>query len=408
MPVNAPCRSVGPVRPEDPDQKRSPEMNSDRQDEMQNRRWDTADNAIRSAVDRVRPAADRIGAWLAPFIQRVLQFLAPLINRIKETPAARRLRERVAPRVQEARERLPEGNRTRSMQIGAAVAAVGVVGLVIGSATSGPSQYQVDQAAQSGRIPAASPVTPEQVEAAREQGVDAKPEQLAAAAEKKQQNQQPEPLAPVGPPVEGIDVSNHNGTNIDWNKVAADGKKFTFVLATDGTSFTNPQYDAQYHGAKDAGLIAGAYHFARPGSSSAEEQANRFLDTIDYRNDGKTLPPVLDLEVDPKSGGCYGKSVSEMQQWTQTFNDVVKDRTGKDPIIYANPSFWKQCMGSSDFSDHALWLASYGVDEPTVPTGFEDWDFWQYTDKGKVAGIDGSTDLNQFQHGIERLKQLAS
>ncbi|MEB3369708.1 lysozyme [Saccharopolyspora mangrovi] len=277
------------------------------------------------------------------------------------------------------------------------------MGLLIGCGNSGESQSDVRDAALA--APMQAPPAPQQP------AVPEPPATTSGAPEQQPANApaetQAEPEAPPGPPVEGIDVSNHNG-DIDWKQVAAAGKKFTFVLATDGTSFTNPRYAEQYNGAKDAGLIAGAYHFARPGSSSAAEQAERFLDTAGYQADGKTLPPVLDLEVDPKVGGCYGLSVEEMHQWTKTFNEKVEERTGKEAIIYANPSFWRECMGSTDaFGDHALWLASYGVDNPSVPNGFGDWDFWQYTSKGKVAGINTNTDLNLYKEGLARLERLA-
>ncbi|WP_249028300.1 lysozyme [Saccharopolyspora spinosa] len=366
-----------------------------------------ADQALRTAVDRVRPAAHRVGEWLAPLIQRVLQWLAPLLQRIQEAPAVRRLRERVAPHVEKLPESVRRAPRTRSMQAGAAIAAVGVVGLMIGSAVAGSDETKVDDAAMEAPIQAQQAQIQEQQAPIQAQQTPAQAEQ-PIPQEAPAPQAQPVLQAPLGPPVEGIDVSNHNG-DIDWRRVAADGKKFTFVLATDGTGFSNPRYSEQYHGAKNAGLIAGAYHFARPGSSSAEQQAERFLNIADYQADGKTLPPVLDLEVDPNSGGCYGLSVADMHLWTKTFNDKVKERTGKDPIIYANPSFWRQCMGSTDtFGGHALWLASYGVDSPAVPNGFNNWDFWQYTDQGSVAGIGGNTDLNQYQEGFERLKQLAS
>ncbi|GAA0523537.1 hypothetical protein GCM10011581_39530 [Saccharopolyspora subtropica] len=394
------------MNPESSDQPRSPEHNdlASTPTEATERGWRgaalKADQALRTAADRVRPVANRVGQWLLPLVQRLLMWLAPLVRRIQNVPVVWRFGERMASRAAAAK--VP--TRTRSMQAGAAFAAVGVVGLVIGSVVAGSEEPDVATAAP-------AQVAPE--EATPAQAAAAQPEQQPTPAQQPAPEQQPapaplpEPEAPIGPPVQGIDVSNHNG-NIDWSKVAADGKKFTFVLATDGTSFTNPRYSQQYHGAKDAGLIAGAYHFARPSSSSAEVQAQRFLDVADYQADGRTLPPVLDLEIDPNTGGCYGLSVAEMHQWTKTFADKVKERTGKDAIIYANPSFWRQCMGGTDsFGHHALWLASYGVDSPTVPTGFDGWDFWQYTDKGRVAGISGYTDLNLYQEGIERLRRLA-
>ncbi|MDI2029759.1 lysozyme [Saccharopolyspora sp. TS4A08] len=390
------------MKPETPDHSRSP---------VHNDHASTPDEATESARHAkaqgadtgLRAAADRVGQWLAPLLQRLAQWLSPLLQRITNAPAVRRLRERVAPHVPES---VKNASRLRPVQVAAGVAAVGVVGLIIGGVTGG-DERDVEEAA------VAAPMAEQKNAAPMVEQKKADPPQTRAEtkteapAEARSEEQAEEP-APLGPPVEGIDVSNHNG-NIDWQKVAADNKKFTFVLASDGTDFTNPKYSEQYHGAKDAGLISGAYHFARPDDSDGATQANRFLDIIDYKNDGKTLPPVLDLEVDPNGGSCYGMSVDQMHQWTKSFNDTVKQRTGKDPIIYANPSFWKQCMGGTDtFSNHNLWLAAYEVDSPTVPTGFQDWDFWQYTDKGKVAGISGNTDINQYKEGFERLKQLAS
>ncbi|MFC7343341.1 GH25 family lysozyme [Saccharopolyspora griseoalba] len=398
------------MKPETPDEPRTPE-NDDHaaspKHAATDRGWHAtaqrADEALRAGVDRVRPVTDRVGQWLAPVLQRLVQWLSPLFERIGRAPAVRRFRERVAPHVAAIQDKLPEGSRSRSMQVGAGVAAVGVVGLIIGGvATSGGEQTSYEEAAMAAPMKSAQHAAPEQPDAPKT------PAETNSPAENKAEAEKPEAPAPLGPPVEGIDVSNHNGP-IDWKQVAASGKKFTFVLASDGIDFTSPTYDEQYHGAKDAGLIAGAYHFARPGDSSGVDQANRFLDVADYKNDGKTLPPVLDLEVDPNSGGCYGMSVEQMHKWTDEFNNTVEERTGQKPIIYANPSFWSQCMGSTDaYSDHALWLASYEVDSPSVPSGFGDWNFWQYTDKGSVPGISGSTDLNQFKQGQARLEQLAS
>jgi lysozyme len=367
---------VGLVKPETPDHSRSPESNdpaSTPKHEANERGWHAkaqgADNAL---------------------LQRVL-----------DAPAVRRIRERVAPHVPEP---VKNASQQRSVQVGAGIAAVGIVGLIIGGLAGGDDGRDVEEAAVAAPMAQAAPQPAEQKKADPPQTRA----ETKSEAQSEAQDGEAKQDAPLGPPVEGIDVSNHNG-NIDWKKVAADNKKFTFVLASDGTDFSNPKYSQQYHGAKDAGLIAGAYHFARPDDSDGATQANRFLDIIDYKNDGKTLPPVLDLEVDPNGGSCYGMSVDQMHQWTKSFNDTVKQRTGKDPIIYANPSFWKQCMGSTDtFKDPDLWLAAYEVDSPTVPKGFQDWDFWQYTDKGKVAGISGNTDINQYKEGFERLKQLAS
>ncbi len=204
----------------------------------------------------------------------------------------------------------------------------------------------------------------------------------------------------------GIDVSNHNG-DINWKKVATDGQEFTFVLATDGDSFTSDKFTTQYSGAKEAGLLVGAYHFARPDGSAAK-QADRFLKTANYANDGKTLPPVLDLEVDPKDGGCYGQSADKLKEWTKTFTGKVKESTGRDAVVYTSQAFWDKCMGGTNsFKENPLWVASWGVDKPQTPGGWEKWTFWQYSDKGSVDGVNGKVDVDKFNGTAEQLKQFA-
>ena len=201
-------------------------------------------------------------------------------------------------------------------------------------------------------------------------------------------------------------MSNHNG-NVDWGQVAGAGKKFAFVLASDGDNFTNSQYQQQSQGAKDAGMLAGAYHYARP-SGDPNEQADHLLQTANYTNDGKTLPPVIDLEVNTKGDKCYGKSPAELGDWTKQFNDRVKQATGRDAIIYASTSYWSNCMkDSTQFTKNPLWLASYGVSNPKLPGGWDKYSFWQHSSTGNVPGISGPTDENVFRGSYEQLKAFA-
>ncbi|WP_243793966.1 GH25 family lysozyme [Saccharopolyspora gloriosae] len=359
-----------------------------------------ADHAVRSGVDRVRPYAHQVWQRILPILRRLWLAVLPLLQRVRNSTAGQWVEQRVGPaassaaaKVQGATEsnggghRSPANPRLRAMQAGAGLAVLGVLGVAVLSVSAG-SDNDVRAAAQVDDIPAAGQES--------DQGSGG----LFGS------DSEPKDSGPVpGPPAKGIDVSNHNGS-VDWKQVAASGQNFAFVLASDGTDFTSPKYSEQYHGAKDAGLMAAPYHFARP-DESAEAQADKLLSVADYKKDGKSLPPVLDLEVDPSGGGCYGLSVPEMHKWTDTFNKKVKDSTGADPIIYANPSFWNECMGGSDaYADHPLWLAAYEVDEPTVPKGFKDWNFWQYTEEGSVPGVSGEVDQNHFQGSVGDLAKL--
>jgi len=212
----------------------------------------------------------------------------------------------------------------------------------------------------------------------------------------------------AAPQTPGIDVSNFQG-NVDWNEVSASGEKFAFVLATDGISFSSPTFNAQYSGAKNAGLFRGAYHFARPGESGPETQVNRFLDVVGYDNDGRSLPPVVDMENNPDGAQCYELTNTQMISWVQGFLRTVKERTGMDGIIYTSRSFWQACTGNSAaFTAFPLWIAEYGVSQPELFGSWPYYSFWQYTNTGSVPGVDGNVDRNWWNGSAEDLQRLAT
>src|SRR5688500_9640649 len=61
----------------------------------------------------------------------------------------------------------------------------------------------------------------------------------------------------AGPTVEGIDVSRYQGS-IDWAGVKAAKKTFAIIQAGRGTS-PDPQFAANWAGAKANGIIRGTY-----------------------------------------------------------------------------------------------------------------------------------------------------
>lgn len=185
---------------------------------------------------------------------------------------------------------------------------------------------------------------------------------------------------PSGTP--GIDVSSWQGS-VDWQAQRRAGKKFAYVKASEGTTYTSPTFASQYNGAYNAGLIRGAYHFALPDSSSGGTQAAHFLASGGrWSNDGKTLPGVLDMEWNPYGATCYGKTKGEMRHWMKSFLAHYKNRVGRYPVIYTNTNWWSQCVGYdySFGSKSPLWIARYGSSRGSLPPGWNTHTFWQYTD----------------------------
>lgn len=100
-------------------------------------------------------------------------------------------------------------------------------------------------------------------------------------------------------------------------------------------TYRNPYFGRQYDGARGAGLIRGAYHFALPDKSSGRAQAAHFVRNGGGRRpDGWTLPPALDIEYNPYGEGtCHGLSKARMAARIQAFSDEVKRLTGRHPAI---------------------------------------------------------------------------
>ena len=76
----------------------------------------------------------------------------------------------------------------------------------------------------------------------------------------------------------GIDVSHYQGT-VDWVKVKATGITFAYAKATDGNTYTDPQFHTNWQGMRAAGILRGAYHFYETNDDPVT-QANNFINAL--------------------------------------------------------------------------------------------------------------------------------
>jgi len=214
--------------------------------------------------------------------------------------------------------------------------------------------------------------------------------------------------------LQGVDVASFqhpNGAAINWGQVASAGIQFAAVKVTEGAYYQNPYALSDLAQAGAAGLSVMAYAFAIPNgdgaSASPVVQADYVLNYL--AGAGGPLPRImLDIEYDPyvstdHTNECYGLSKSAMVTWIAQFDAEVQARTGQDPIIYTPPPWWQTCTGgASGFRQVPVWVPDYsGGSSPTLPPGWTNWAFWQYTSSGTVSGIStpGNTDLDQLNPG---------
>ncbi|WP_181788621.1 GH25 family lysozyme [Streptomyces phytophilus] len=232
---------------------------------------------------------------------------------------------------------------------------------------------------------------------------------MGISAEQEAAGQERRPVTPQDTSgVQGIDVSHYQGS-INWGAVKSAGIQFAWIKATEGTTYKDPQFSANYLGAYNNQVIRGAYHFARPASSSGAAQANFFADNGGaWSADNLTLPGVLDIE-NGSSSQCHGLSQVAMRTWITDFYTTYKARTSRDVVIYTTASWWNACTGGwSGMSDKSpLWVAHWTTGSPSIPSGFPFWTVWQYTDSGNIGGI-SPVDRDKFNGTRDRLLALAN
>nr|WP_285854933.1 glycoside hydrolase family 25 protein [Paenibacillus cellulositrophicus] len=190
----------------------------------------------------------------------------------------------------------------------------------------------------------------------------------------------------------GIDVSHWQGI-IDWKKVRGAGYSFAFLKATEGSRIVDDRFRANAQDAKNAGLLVGAYHFTRAASpDDVKNEVDHFLQVIESAGglSAFKLPFVLDIETKE------GQTKARISQIVNTWGTQFKQRTGRTLMIYTFPSFIDSYLDSS-LGSYPLWYAYYSSGTPANKAGWKAWEFIQYTNKGKVPGISGDVDLNEYK-----------
>ena len=193
---------------------------------------------------------------------------------------------------------------------------------------------------------------------------------------------------PEGYDIHGIDVSRYQH-NVNWtlvSKMRSEDLKigFVFIKATEGITLEDAKFDRNWRKSRDAGMVRGAYHFFRPGSSG-QKQASFFIKRVKLKSGD--LPPVLDIEI------AGNHAPADIAQKAKDWLEAVESHYGVKPIIYTNPSFYRKYLGQG-FDAYPLWVAHY--QEANGPRIHREWDFWQHNESGRVDGINAFVDFNVF------------
>lgn len=78
------------------------------------------------------------------------------------------------------------------------------------------------------------------------------------------------------------------------------------------------------------------------------------------------------------------------------FYGRVKELTNKDCVVYSDAYNARNIFNEELARMYPLWIAEYGVENPTNVGIWNKWVGFQYTDVGRVDGIEGNVDRDRF------------
>lgn len=190
----------------------------------------------------------------------------------------------------------------------------------------------------------------------------------------------------------GIDVSEWQG-NIDFGEVARAGIEVVYIRASEGRGYVDPYFRENYEKAKANGLRTGFYHFlTATNEAEAKEEAKFFVSNI------KGLEPDCRLAMDFEV--FDGLDVSTINEISRVFLETVEKLSGKECVIYSDAYNARTVFSKELAEDYPIWVADYFVEEPESNGKWKFWVGFQYSDRGRVNGIDGNVDRDYFTNGV--------
>ena len=187
---------------------------------------------------------------------------------------------------------------------------------------------------------------------------------------------------------DGIDISNYQ-KDINWDATAKDKHiKYVYIKATEGASHKQHRYRRNIEHARQRGIKVGSYHFMTT-TAPIQKQFENFISVV--RPEEQDLIPLLDVEK------RNGWSIKQLQDSVMKFAKLLENYYGCRPMIYASSNYFNNYLGAQ-FKHYPLFIARYSKSEPQLSYGAK-WILWQFSDCGRIEGIDALVDLSRFNKG---------
>lgn len=191
--------------------------------------------------------------------------------------------------------------------------------------------------------------------------------------------------------LKGIDVSKWQG-DINWLKVKNDGVQFAILRAGYSTTIDS-KFIQNIEGCIKNNIPVGVYWFSYAyDNSTLKKEYEKCIEVLKpYKNKIK-YPVFFDFEYDSlnyakKKGVTINKNI--VSNFTKTFLNQV-EKEGYKVGVYTNLDFSKNYFNDDILNKYDVWIAQYN----NTCSYKGKYTLWQYSEKGKVNGVNGNVDMN--------------
>lgn len=197
----------------------------------------------------------------------------------------------------------------------------------------------------------------------------------------------------------GIDLSFWN-TEVDWEALAATGIDYVILRAASGVQMPDVMFEEHYAGARRVGLDIGCYFYSYATTvEEARAEAEMLLDIIK----GKQFEYPIYFDLEDRSQRLIDQQT--LMDMCLEFCRTVAEN-GYFPAVYTNNDWLVNLWHAEALTTlYDVWYARYPLDDEGeshfpfgnwthIPSYVGQYGMWQYTEFGRIDGVEGDVDLN--------------
>lgn len=181
--------------------------------------------------------------------------------------------------------------------------------------------------------------------------------------------------------LKGVDLSTFQ-KQVDYKKLKEEGIDFAILRCGYGkeNSQKDAMFEEHYKGCKEAGIKVGAYLYSY---CSNVENAIKEAENCLYFIEGKQFDLPIFYDLEDRITKVLGKNA--ITEIALRFCRRI-EQAGFKAGVYANLDWFENYIDKYALIDEhfKIWLAQWYVEKPTATFPYQ---FWQFTNKLKVAGL---------------------